>query len=157
VLHCERNILSRVYVWIRWLDLLTPSCTISLNHNQSSTEPFFLDRRGLAPFSFSRSTTDFWFTTGLLLESRGWPTENTSYIVEKSMFTAPLPSNRCHIVPRVCFCANVFSDPLPSNGHGADYIENNPCNTFSIVSCAHFGCCLEMGLHVTIYWWNNWY
>jgi hypothetical protein len=60
-------ILSRVYgsvtnnngLWIGWLDLLTPSFTISLNHNQliihsqSSAEPFFLVSRGLAPFSFS--------------------------------------------------------------------------------------------------------
>jgi hypothetical protein len=35
------------------LDLLTPTCTIYLNHNQSSAELFFLDFRGLAPFSFS--------------------------------------------------------------------------------------------------------
>jgi hypothetical protein len=38
----------------------------------------------------------------------------------------------------------------PSNGHGADHIENNFCNTFSIVACAYFGRCLEMGLHVTV-------
>jgi hypothetical protein len=42
------------------------------------------------------------------------------------------------------------SDPLPSNWHGADHIENTSCNTFSIV-CTYFGRCLEMGLHVTIY------
>jgi hypothetical protein len=54
-------ILSRVYGcvtnnnggWIGLLDLLTPSGTISFNHNQSSAEPFFLGCRGLAPFSFS--------------------------------------------------------------------------------------------------------
>jgi hypothetical protein len=39
--------------WSGRLGLLKPSITISLNHNQSSAEPFFLDCRGLAPFSFS--------------------------------------------------------------------------------------------------------
>jgi hypothetical protein len=51
----------------------------------------------------------------------------------------------------VRFCGNVFSDPLPRNGHGADHIENNSCNTFPIVACAYFGRCLEMCLHVTIF------
>jgi hypothetical protein len=46
---------------------------------------------------------------------------------------------------------NVISDPLPSNGHGADHIENTSCNTFSIIACAYFGRRLEMGLHDTIY------
>jgi hypothetical protein len=69
----------------------------------------------------------------------------------QSLFTAPSPSNWCPIVPRVCFWGNVFSDPLPSNGHGEDHIENNSCNTFSIVACAYFGRCLELGLHVTIF------
>jgi hypothetical protein len=50
---------------------------------------------------------------------------------------------------RVYFCGNVFSDPLPSNGHGADNIENTSCSTFSIVACAYFGRCLEMGRYVT--------
>jgi hypothetical protein len=37
------------------------------------------------------------------------------------VFTVPLPSNMCPIFVRVSFCGNVFSDPLPSNGHGADH------------------------------------
>jgi hypothetical protein len=44
----------------------------------------------------------------------------------------------------------VFSNPLPSNGHGAEHVENSSCNTFSIVASAYFGRCLEMDLHVTI-------
>jgi hypothetical protein len=32
-----------------------------------------------------------------------------------------LPSNRYPIVPLVCFCGNVFSDPLPSSGHASRY------------------------------------
>jgi hypothetical protein len=47
---------------------------------------------------------------------------------------------------------NVFNDPLPSNGHGADHIENTSCSIFSIVACAYFGRCLDMGLHVTVLW-----
>jgi hypothetical protein len=42
----------------------------------------------------------------------------------------------------VGFCGNLFSDPLPSNGHGADHTENTYCNAFSIVACAYFGRCL---------------
>jgi hypothetical protein len=51
----------------------------------------------------------------------------------QSLYTASLRSNSCPVVPRAFFCGNVFSDPLPSNGHGADHIENTSCNTFSIV------------------------
>jgi hypothetical protein len=46
-----------------------------------------------------------------------------------------LPSSKFRIVPRICFCVNVFSDLLFSNGHGADHTENTSCNTFSIVTC----------------------
>jgi hypothetical protein len=45
-------------------------------------------------------------------------TKNSLYCGQ-SLITAPLPSNRS-IVPYVCFCGDVFSDPLPSNVHGAD-------------------------------------
>jgi hypothetical protein len=38
--------------WIYW-QLLLPSLLITITYNKSSAEPFFLDRRGLAPFSFS--------------------------------------------------------------------------------------------------------
>jgi hypothetical protein len=55
------------------------------------------------------------------------------------LFTAPLPSNRCLVVPGVCFCGNVFSGPLTSNEHGADHIENTSSNTFSNVACSYFG------------------
>jgi hypothetical protein len=63
-----------------------------------------------------------------------------------------LPSNRCPIVLRVCFCGNVFTDPLPSNRHGADHkrVDNTSCNTSPIVAFAYFGRCLEMGLHIAI-------
>jgi hypothetical protein len=45
----------------------------------------------------------------------------------------------------------MFSEPLPSIGHGMDHIENTSYNTLPIVACAYFGHCLEMGLHVTIF------
>jgi hypothetical protein len=56
----QKIIKSRIYgsvtnnngFLIEWLDLLTASFTITRNNNQSSAEPFFLGRRGLAPFSF---------------------------------------------------------------------------------------------------------
>jgi hypothetical protein len=49
-------------VWIRWLDLLTACFTTTRNHNQSSPEPFFLDCRGLVPFTVSfYDSPDFFF------------------------------------------------------------------------------------------------
>jgi hypothetical protein len=35
------------------------------------------------------------------------------------------------------FCGNVFSDPLRRDGHGADHIGNNSCNTF-------YCCCVRV-------------
>jgi hypothetical protein len=44
----------------------------------------------------------------------------------------------------------MFSHTVPSNRYDAGNIENTSYNKFSIVACAYFGRCLEMGLHVTI-------
>jgi hypothetical protein len=68
-----------------------------------------------------------------------FPCQFSFHQLHHSLFFAPLPSNRSPIVPRVCFCRNVFSDQLPSNGHGADRIENNSCTNFSIVAWVYFG------------------
>jgi hypothetical protein len=43
---------------------------------------------------------------------------------------------------------NVISDPLPSSEYCANHLENNSCNNFSIVACAYFRRCLEMGLSI---------
>jgi hypothetical protein len=43
------------------------------------------------------------------------PTVNTVFYRHECMFAYPLPSNRRLIVPRVCFCGNVFSESLSSN------------------------------------------
>jgi hypothetical protein len=44
-------------------------------------------------------------------------TENTIFSCQECVFLGPLPSNEClSIVERVCF-GNVFTEPLPSNGH----------------------------------------
>jgi hypothetical protein len=80
------------------------------------------------------------------------PTKNTVSQQFVGFFTAPLSRSGLPIVSTVRFWGNEFSDPLPSNRRGADYIENNFCNTFSTVACAYFGRCLEMGLHVTVYY-----
>jgi hypothetical protein len=64
----------------------------------------------------------------------------------EGMFTAQLPSDRS-----IRCGGYVFSNSLPSNGHGADHMENTSCNPYSMVACAYFGRCLEVGLHVTIY------
>jgi hypothetical protein len=73
-------------VWIGWLDLLTPSLpslVITIPHNKSSAEPFFLDRRGLAPFSFSFDSVLYY-----LHNLEGGHTENTAS--STVVFTAPL-------------------------------------------------------------------
>jgi hypothetical protein len=67
------------------------------------------------------------------------------------VFAAPWSRNGRPIIPLVLFCGNVFSDQLPSTGHGAGHVENTSSNTFSIVACAYFGRCLVMGLHITVY------
>jgi hypothetical protein len=156
------NLLSRVYgfvtnnngFWTGWLELLTISFTFSLNHNQLQ-QLTINDCPRLAPFSFSSPAFPFFHNCQLQNSTLFHPlctdaTENTACIVNR-LFTVPLPSNRSPIVPRVCFCGNVFSDPLPNNGHVTDWIENNSCNTFSVVACGYFGRCLEMGLTVTIF------
>jgi hypothetical protein len=61
----------------------------------------------------------------LLITTLHGPHGKHSLLLLKSVFTAPLPSNRRPIVPRVCFCGNVFTDPLPSNG----YIQVTICCT----------------------------
>jgi hypothetical protein len=152
---------SGLHDWIYW-HLLVQSRLIPINYNSSQS-----DCIRLAPFSFS-----FFFSFSfssfpsfqncqlrnltLLYPLCTDPAENSLYC-RQSLFTAPFPSNRSPTVPRVCFCWNVFSDSLPSNGHGVDYIENNSCNTFSIVACTYFGHCVEMGLHVTILFRHNTY
>jgi hypothetical protein len=48
---------------------------------------------------------------------RVWSQGKHSLYCLRGMFTAPLPSNRRHIVPHFCFCGNVFSESLHSNEH----------------------------------------
>jgi hypothetical protein len=107
----------------------------------------------LASFSFSflfcTSTTTTSELYSLITTLHGPHGKHSLYCCQ-SLFTAPLPSNRSPIVPRVFYYGNVLSDPLPCNGHGADHIENTSCITFSVVACAYFGRCLEMGLYVTV-------
>jgi hypothetical protein len=136
--------------WIGWLDLLTPSCTISFNHNQwlPKTRTIFVLVLYLILFIPILPQLPALELDSLISTFLG-PHGNHSLYCWQSLFTTPLPSNRS-IFPRVCFCGNVLDDPLSSNGHGADHIQNNSCNTVSVVACAYCGRCLEMGLHVTV-------
>jgi hypothetical protein len=72
--------------------------------------------------------------------------------VSECVFTGPLSStgHGADHTENILLSEFVFIDPLLSTGHGVDHIENTSFNTFSIVACAYFGRCLEMGLHVTI-------
>jgi hypothetical protein len=82
----KRKILSRVFgsvtnnkgFWIGWLDLLTPSCIICLNHNQLQ-QLKINDCLRLAPFSFLFSLSDrlpVYEMTRLLLDSQCGYIEN---------------------------------------------------------------------------------
>jgi hypothetical protein len=51
--HVRGSVKNNNGFWIGCLDLLTLSCKISLNYNQSSAEHFFLDHRGRSPFCIS--------------------------------------------------------------------------------------------------------
>jgi hypothetical protein len=68
--------------WIGWLDLLTASFTVTHNHNQLQELAINLQSNPCSLtvedslHSGSRSTTDFWFTTGLLIQSRGGSIKN---------------------------------------------------------------------------------
>jgi hypothetical protein len=46
----------------------------------------------------------------------GWRRKHNLSIVEKALFTYPLPTNRCPIVARVGSRCNVYTESLPSNG-----------------------------------------
>jgi hypothetical protein len=52
-----------------------------------------------------------------LITPRHGPHENTVFCCRECVFIAPLPNNGCpSIVESVCF-GNMFTEPLPSNGH----------------------------------------
>jgi hypothetical protein len=134
--------------WIYWR-LLVQFLWITINYNRSNKwmpktrSILILTLRPTSELPASELDSYNHFARTLQKHSLYcWPT----------LFSAPLPSKRYLTVLRVCFWGNVFSHPLPNNGHGADHIENISCNTFSIVACTYFGRCLEMGLHVTIYY-----
>jgi hypothetical protein len=160
VIRKERNtraILSLVYgsvvnnngVWIGWLDLLTPSCTITRNYNnsQSSGELFFLYCRELAPFSFS-----LWFYSVLYylynLEADPWKTS----VAQQWIYANHIENTSCDTVSILhlqhhCIATEVI----------------RILSAYSLSRECLPGRCLEMGLHVTIYkhlsddWWTmNW-
>jgi hypothetical protein len=122
--------------WIGLLDLLTPSFTISRNHNQSSAEPFFLDRRGFALFSFS-------FCDWLLIYD--WTTYIVSRKTHRKHIRCPaMGTYEPHRKHLFLYCFNYSA--LHSNG------------SYPIVACVFVvaGMCLlsrcpATGLHVTIY------
>lgn len=92
--------------WIYWhLHVQFLVITINCNNSQSSAEPFFLDCRGLVPFSFS-------FYNWLLIYDRN------TYII--SRWTHPLPSNGytcvCEPQRKHCFLCCCIYSALHRNG-----------------------------------------
>ena len=64
-----------------------------------------------------------------------------------------LPSNGCPSL--LCIYWSVLTESLLSSGCMLTYIQNTSCNTCSTVECLYCGCCLAMGLHVTIWLGEN--
>jgi hypothetical protein len=109
--------------WIYWLDLLTPSCTISPNHNKLKQLTWLPKTRSILVVilfilpQLPASELDF-----LIFTMHGSQRKHSMYCWQ-SLVSPPMPINRSPIVPRVCFRGNQFSDPLPSNEHGTDHIK----------------------------------
>lgn len=94
----HQNVMSSVYdsmtinnwFWIGWLYLLTSSCAITLNHNQSSAEPFFHDYGGLVLILWHLPASEL---SSLMSTSHELHRRDNLYCWQ-SLFTMPLPSNR---------------------------------------------------------------
>jgi hypothetical protein len=53
------------------------------------------------------------------------PLKTPVFCCQECVFKAPLPSSIRPTVPRLCFCGDVFADPLPSNGYTCHNSVNN--------------------------------
>jgi hypothetical protein len=112
------SVTNNIGFWIWWLDLLTPSFTISLNHNYNNSQSIFC--RGLAPFSFFlipllRLTTlsvvlrctPFYSKT---LDSRSSTTILLQLLNSQFQFSNPLATNRLSLY-------SLGSDPIENTCH----------------------------------------
>jgi hypothetical protein len=73
------------------------------------------ERTGLS-FVYGAGPCHWPFWPCPFINPRHGPHRKHSFYCWRGVFTAPLPSNRRPIFPRVCFCGNVFSESLSSNG-----------------------------------------
>jgi hypothetical protein len=115
--------------WIGWLDLLTPSCTISLNHNQSSVENSL---HSLSPVPI------------LLQLQNCTARSHVSFLYNfEDRICHHLQQFLCYCVLIRC-CGNVSSAPLLSNG----YLSTVESVTSGIRSPR---CCLAVVICVTLW------
>jgi hypothetical protein len=137
---CPVNILSRFYgsvinnigFWIGWLDLLTTSFTISLNHNQLQELTISLQPNPSSLtaedslHSRSRSPTHSNSTTLTLISSQHGPrTGNTAVLLLRACLLG-FPRDRYPVSPLARWL-------LPSNCLGANHIENTA--SILLVAC----------------------
>jgi hypothetical protein len=123
------KILSHVYgsatnnngVWIEWLDLLTPSFTISHNHNRLQKltisfqpNPFSLTAEDSPPF-ISRSTPPLILVYTPYMVSKRTPPKTPSQQFEV-VFTAPLCRNGRPIFPRYASSGTWLPFRWPATG-----------------------------------------
>jgi hypothetical protein len=124
--------------WIGWLDLLIPSFTVSLNHNQLQQLTIRYCLR-LAPFSF---TFSFSFYDSLLIYE--WPTYRISRRIHRKHIRFP-PMDICepHRKHLFLYCCNYSA--LHSNGSYpiVAYV-------FVVAEMCLPSRCPAMGLHITI-------
>jgi hypothetical protein len=138
--------------WFRtgWLDLLTPSCTVSLNHNRLELITISLQLKPSSLMienqlhSSSRSGLVLFCTACIV--SRMIHRKH-HFLCSEDILTVQFLRNKSPIILRIFFCENILATRCLT---WYEHIES--CNSFSIVAWAYFGRCLYMGLHVTIYY-----
>jgi hypothetical protein len=127
----NNNVTYPEFAWLirRLLDLIIEFIGPLYNRLQQFTNHYLIRRHLLR-----LDTSDFWshFTTPLFRRTPSRllivsllgtdPTENTVFCCQECVFIGPLPGSGCPILQRVYF-GNVFTDPLPSNGHMSQYIQ----------------------------------
>jgi hypothetical protein len=86
---------------------LSSSQSITIIHKQFSAKHFFLDCRGLAPFSFLFCDS-FDSVLYSLYSLEADPTENIVFQLFMGVFTAPWPRNRRPIAPRYTFAGTCY-------------------------------------------------
>jgi hypothetical protein len=105
--------------WIWWSNVLTFIQLVTTVHKPPSDTP------ASSSTGHSRLLTTLYYSCVLrhvfwlcpLIIPRHGPTENTVFRCQECMFIGALPTNGCPSIVKLVCIGNVFTEPLPSNGH----------------------------------------